>query len=285
MSRKPIHKKDSIKSLPHFIIIGAMKAGTTSLYHYLNLHPEISMSKTKETNFFCECNFMRGLEWYGKMFPDNDNIKGEASTNYSKFPSQEGVPERIYNTLPGVKLIYILRDPIDRLLSHLHHNLLKGDENEEEYMEKLRNPGSHYVNCSRYYMQLEQYFPYFEKDQFLILTAEELRNSQEETVKKAFRFLNLKDPDYYHPKYHKSRHTSYGRRKILHPTIRKLLKDKPYYNFIAGNFHFLIPTKVIKKPTLPQDVLDHLQKIFREDVRKLKEFTGRSFEEWSYDYE
>ena len=187
--------------------------------------------------------------------------------------------------MPHVKLIYILRDPIERLLSHVHHNLLKGDENEDEYIEKLKNPGAHYINCSRYYMQLEQYFTYFPKEQILIFTAEELRNNTETTMQKAFQFLEFENPEYYDPEYQKSKHTSSGRRKILNPALRKFLKNKPYYNFVAGYFHFLISTKVITKPELPEDLLRHLKSIFRDDIRKLKEFSGRSFEEWPHDYE
>ncbi len=272
-------------NLPHFIIIGAMKAGTTSLYHYLNLHPEISMSRIKETNFFCERNFQKGLDWYKKMFPANHDIKGEASTNYSKYPSEKGVPERIYQTLPNVKIIYILRDPINRLLSHVHHNLLKGDESEEEYMGKLRNPESHYISCSRYYMQLEQYIPFFPKEWILILTAEELRENTPGTMKKVFKFLNSNIIDYYHPEYQKARHASSGRRKILNPYLRKFLKNKPYYNFIASNMNFLIPTRIIPKPNLPDYVVNQLKSTFREDVEKLKSYTGRSFKEWPHDYD
>jgi hypothetical protein len=279
MSNKPDTR------LPRFLIIGAMKAGTTSLYHYLNLHPEISMSRIKETDFFCEKNFKKGLEWYKKMFPANSRIKGEASTNYSKYPAETGVPERIYQTLPNVKIIYVLRDPINRLLSHVHHNLLKGDEREDHYIGKLRNPESHYINCSRYYMQLEKYFPFFPKEQILILTAEELRENTPDTMKKIFEFLNLNNADYHHSEYQKTRHISSGRRKILNPYLRRFLKNKPYYNFIASNLNFVIPTRVIPKPNPPDEVIGQLKSIFREDVKKLKSYTGRSFKEWHHDYD
>jgi len=271
--------------LPNFIVIGAMKAGTTSLFQYLKLHPEISMSKIKETNFFVDSHFSKGIEWYKNQFPNDNKVKGEACTNYTKYPVNKGVPERIYQTVPDVKLIYILRDPIERLLSQVHHSILKGNEDEEDYQLKLYNPGCHYINCSRYYMQLEQYFPYFSKDQMLILTAEELKNDTPGTLQKIFSFLELTQTDFYSPEYEKKKHTSSGRRKIQPALLRKALRKTPYYNYVAGNLRFLIPSKEIPKPEIHRNLYKHLKDIFRNDVKKLKSFTGRSFEEWKHKYD
>jgi hypothetical protein len=276
---------DQKKFLPHFIIIGAMKAGTTSLFEYLKIHPEISMSKIKETNFFIETHFKKGIDWYKNQFPDDDKIKGEACTNYTKYPANKGVPKRIYQTIPQVKLIYILRDPIERVLSHVHHSLLKGNEDEQNYQAKLYHPNNHYINCSRYYMQLEQYLPYFSKNKILMLTAEELKKDTKGTLQKIFSFLELTNPDFYSKEYEKKKHTSSGRRKIKNTFIRNALKDKPYYNFVASKLNFIIPSREIPKPDIPQDLYKHLKAVFKEDIGKLKAFTGRSFEEWKHKYD
>jgi hypothetical protein len=91
------------QALPSFLIIGAMKAGTTSLYHYLKSHPQIHMSRIKELDFFVtELNWGRGLDWYSQQFSGigtNVLAAGEASTNYTKYPRYKGVPERISMTL------------------------------------------------------------------------------------------------------------------------------------------------------------------------------------------
>jgi len=270
--------------LPHFIIIGAMKAGTTSLYHYLRRHPEVAMSRVKETNFFLERNFSKGLEWYRQQFTDDERIKGEASTNYTKFPTQKGVPERIYRSLPGVKLIYVVRDPISRVRSHVHHNLLKGDEAEGAWKDKLEDLQSHYIQCSLYYMQLEQYLAFFPPEQILIVTTEELNSQRKATLQKIFRFIGVEDPGFYSPRYDQSKHTSSGRRKVRSRLIREKLRHTPYYNFVASRLRFMIPSVEVKKPELTDSMISHLKAIFGPDVHQLREYTGRGFKEWKYRY-
>jgi len=274
-----------MQGLPHFIIIGAMKAGTTSLYHYLKRHPEVAMSGVKETNFFLERNFPRGLEWYRRQFPDDGRIKGEASTNYTKYPAQRGVPGRIYRTLPGVRLIYVLRDPIARVVSHVHHNLLKGMEAEDTWQNKLEDLRSHYLQCSLYYMQLEQYLSFFPPEQILIVTTEELNNQRKATLQKIFRFIGVEDTGFYSPRYDQSKHTSSGRRKIRPAFVRKKLRHTPYYNFVASRLRFMIPSVEVNKPELSDAMISHLKAIFSPDVTKLREHTGRGFEEWKYRYD
>ncbi len=103
--------------LPDFIIIGAAKLGTTTLYNYLSLHPQICMSPVRETEFFAKDEkYIKGLEWYGSFFSNASphQVCGEKSVTYtivSKFP--EAVP-RIAQVLPNVKLIYIMRHPVDK---------------------------------------------------------------------------------------------------------------------------------------------------------------------------
>lgn len=270
--------------LPRFIVIGAMKAGTTSLYHYLGRHPEIAMSKVKETDFFLERNVHRGLKWYRRQFPRDDRIKGEASPNYTKYPAQKGVPERMHQILPEVKLIYVLRDPISRIVSHAHHNLLKNDLTRETLFEKLKNPHAHLIQCSRYYMQLEQYLHWFSPEQMLIVTTEALNADRKSILKKIFQFIGVEQTDFYDPHYDRSRHTSFGRRKIRNALIREKLRDTPYYNFVASRLHWLIPSQKVDKPQLPSDLEKHLEQALRDDVQKLRAFTGRDFQEWKYNY-
>ena len=116
-------------TLPTFLIIGTMKGGTTSLYRYLRQHPEVFMPERKELNFFVdeyagppidppeERNWSRGITWYEHQFADAERERavGEASANYSRHPTYPGVAERIAAVVPNVKLIYVMRNPIDRV--------------------------------------------------------------------------------------------------------------------------------------------------------------------------
>ena len=138
-ARKPLtHKGEtnlemterSRPRLPSFLVIGAMKAGTTSLYHYLHAHPQVFMPSIKELDFFVAGgNWGRGLHWYQKQFAGAGPgavAVGEASTMYTKYPSVDGVPERIAAHLPEVRLVYVVRDPIDRIRSHYRHRVAVG---------------------------------------------------------------------------------------------------------------------------------------------------------------
>ena len=117
-------------ALPNLIIIGGLKCGTTSLHHYLNLHPEIAMSRPKELNFFVsELNWPLGRDWYAGHFDRSARIRGESSPHYTNRPSFNGVPGRMHELLGSdVRLVYVVRDPIDRILSHYLHNVGGGYE-------------------------------------------------------------------------------------------------------------------------------------------------------------
>ena len=115
--------------LPNLIIIGAMKCGTSALHQYLDQHPDIAMSKEKELDFFIEDrNWRKGLDWYRSMFPDSGVVRGEASPDYTHYPAIPGVPERMHTVVPGAKLIYMVRDPVERMLSQYMHNRWTGIE-------------------------------------------------------------------------------------------------------------------------------------------------------------
>ena len=107
-----------------------MKCGTTSLHNYLNLHPEIYMQEEKELDYFIEKrNYKKGLNWYKSKFNSkNSKILGESSPYYTKYPLFKDVPKNIFNLIPDIKMIYIVRDPITRLISHYKHNYMLGRE-------------------------------------------------------------------------------------------------------------------------------------------------------------
>src|SRR5688500_4010417 len=109
-------------ALPNLIIIGGLKCGTTSIHHYLGLHPEVQMSKPKELNFFVsELNWDLGIPWYKSRFDSRFPVRGESSPHYTNQPRFRGVAERIRDNVPDARLIYMVRDPISRILSHWRH--------------------------------------------------------------------------------------------------------------------------------------------------------------------
>ncbi|MDQ3731459.1 MAG: sulfotransferase domain-containing protein, partial [Pseudomonadota bacterium] len=156
--------------LPTFIVIGAMKAGTTSLYHYLSQHPEIGMSRHKELNFFkTNADFAKGLDWYAAQFPSGSRVLGESSPNYSKCHLFPGVAERLHSVLPRISLIYLVRHPVDRAVSHYVHQVSTGKESRpfEAVFEDLeQNP---YVLTGAYMFQLRQYLRFYPAERMLIV--------------------------------------------------------------------------------------------------------------------
>ena len=199
--------------LPTFIGIGAMKSGTTSLYAYLSIHPEIEMSVRKETDFFMKFNNLeKNLSWYESSFSGNRKIRGEISPTYTKYPQVKNVPERMREILPDVKILYIVREPIDRIISHVWHHLVmgRGDnwfESIQEAIDRKDLLFNEYVSASVYKDQLTDYLKYFPKEQILVLAFDELKNRPEAFMAKVCRFLGV-DVDYYNKKsfdaYHKT---------------------------------------------------------------------------------
>ena len=125
--------KQKAGTLPNLIVIGTQKGETSSLHYYLSLHPQICMSREKELNFFISerdwSNWKRGVEWYKKKFIGKAQIYGESSPNYTNYPRYDQVPKRMHSIVPEAKLVYILRDPIKRIISHYMHKYSKGKEN------------------------------------------------------------------------------------------------------------------------------------------------------------
>jgi hypothetical protein len=114
---------------PDFIVIGAMKCATTTLHEQLARQPGIFMCRPKEPNFFSDDeHYARGWSWYGSLFrpaPIKD-LRGESSTHYTKLPTHPRTVERMVRDLPRLKLVYVMRHPIDRLVSHYVHEVTGG---------------------------------------------------------------------------------------------------------------------------------------------------------------
>jgi hypothetical protein len=200
------------RPLPSFLIVGAAKAGTTSLHEYLCGHPRVSTPLTKEIHYF-DFSYERGEAWYRAHFDPphrEDEITGESTPYYLFHPL---VPARVASDLPQVKVIVLLRNPIDRAFSQHNHEVSSGYEElpfelavekEEERLrgevERIRRePGyrsfSHqhhsYLARSRYAEQLERWFEHLPRSRFLILAAEDLFADPARTLAETQEFLGL----------------------------------------------------------------------------------------------
>jgi len=180
----------------HCLIIGAMKCGTTSLFHSLSKQcPLINASRVKDTKFFVDQeiggNWEKGLDWYLSLFPQANGIKLEASTHYAKYPDYTKVAARIKQCLPAVKLIYLVRDPLRRAISHFFHNVLV-DKEPLDINAAFSSSGNKYLHYSDYALQLSQYHDYFEPEEILTLNLLE-EEKQTESLARLKRFLDIEN--------------------------------------------------------------------------------------------
>ena len=211
-------------ALPNLIVIGAMKCATTALHRYLDVHPDIAMSEPKELNFFCgpaqrsdgrpdgrrvrlTGNWHRGVKWYATQFRPAP-VRGEASPGYTSpsFPEAAG---RMAQVVPEARLVYLVRDPVERAVSQYLHHRAEGTER-RPIEEALLDPASQYLERSRYHARLEAYLLRFPHDQIFICAQEELLEKRRATLRELYRFAGVDDSfwsDAHNHLWHVSRYT------------------------------------------------------------------------------
>ncbi len=201
------------RRLPDFLLIGAQKAGTTSLFNYMSEHPQIDPPMRKEVHYF-DVRYERSERWYRAHFPPvatiGQTLTGEASPAYMFY---EGVEQRVQALTPEAKLIVVLRDPIRRAYSHYQQSGRKGFETKDfttamrAEAERLAAPGEQllrdrvsgtvaqrkfsYLIRGHYAEQLERLFALFPREQFLILKAEDMFADPQTICDEVFAFLGL----------------------------------------------------------------------------------------------
>lgn len=210
--------------LPEIIVIGAQKAGTTSLFYYLSQNPGLVPSVKKEVHYFDggldpeHDDFLRGEGWYKAHFPKSNQIKNsaipfEATPSYLFHPD---VPQRIHQLIPEVKMIVLLRNPTDRAISQYFHEKRKGREKlpildafemEEERLKPILDNRDYknsaffrysYKLRGLYFEQLTRYFNYFDRNQFLILNSEFFFSQTKTALEIIFNYIGVGfDPEQY----------------------------------------------------------------------------------------
>jgi hypothetical protein len=195
----------SISMLPNLIVPGAGKSGTSSLHAYLGQHPDIAMSEPKEPAIFAAGDFDRSqLANYRGMFPPSAGAcayRGESSTAYLLFPD---VAARIASELPDCRFIAVLRNPVDRAISHYRWLVSLGLESRgfraafDSDRHEVPDPDRSKVGTYSYIFQsgcyadaLHRYLERFSQEAFLLLESEELRTDPEQTMNECFDFLAL----------------------------------------------------------------------------------------------
>ncbi len=173
------------------LIVGAMKCGTTSLFNYLAAHPEVAPCRTKEPDYFSSDDFRPGdPQSYFSLWdwePGVHKIAIEASVNYTKIPTNPNCAERIAQ-FPDLdfRFIYCMRNPIERIESHVYHGLYAGWTNLLE-----EGISDHTLNVSRYAMQLDAYVERFGRDRILLVVLEEFQKAPADGFRRICEFLEV----------------------------------------------------------------------------------------------
>lgn len=195
MPRQLNHARPPREALVHFVVIGAMKCGTTSLHHHLACHPALGLPPEKEVNFFFgeapggTGNLWRGTDWYRSRFPPGSLVRGEVSPGYTS-PDHAGVAARMAEAAPQAKLLYLVRDPLDRAVSQHRHHQRDGTE-PRPLGEALTDPHSHYVLRSRYAARLMPFLDHFSPDRIAVVELADLHGRTRETLASICRFLEV----------------------------------------------------------------------------------------------
>lgn len=269
-------------SLPNFLIVGAMRSGTTFLSHHLASHPDVFFAPRKEIHFF-DFNFEKGIEWYKKQFSGakGQKVVGEGTQTYMYISE---VPARIAAVLPDVKLILILRNPVDRAYSHYWHNRTRSVETLDFREAILNEPGRlggnpierarfSYVDRGRYVYQLRRLCDHFPRQALHVILFEDMKKNPLETFKSVSGFLeidtgfvpsNIDEPV--------NRAVTFRSLKVRQRT----LSMPPLVRNAVGRFN----TVDLEYEPMDEAVRAELLKTFSEDNESLQSWLGRDLSLW-----
>ena len=272
------------------LIIGAAKCGTTSLHYYLDRHPEIAMSNHKEPQFFTVAAWEERLPQYEKLFDPAARFRGESSTDYTKYPIWQDIPRRIHSVIPEVKMIYVVGDPVARVVSHYVqlYSILLENRGFSTVVQDWDQPNNPYVAPSRYTTQLEQYLEYFPLEQILVIDQEALRHEREDTLREIFEFLGAA-PDVELTGLDAELNVGLGKDRltpragrIWYPLLGPAVRSLPGKTGtkLERAIEQRLPRVKVGKPELDPRIEANLKALLREEVERLRELTGKPFDRW-----
>lgn len=264
-----------------FFVVGAQRCGTTSLHHYLTKHPQICMGSKKEIHYYSvDGNYAKGKDWYLSKFKNctEAQITGDSSPLYMYLDS---VPARIVKDYKNAKLIFILRNPIERAWSHYSLQLKKGIEF-LSFEEAIRKENSRieqnfykkrkfsYLDRGKYILQIKRYLAHFSKEQMLFIFSKDLKNNPNKVMNTIFKFLEIEQVDYQNITKIELNKNETPRYKFISFIIeRSFLKKIKYIRQINQKFNMKYNDRKMKSETI-----NYLAEYFSEYNQSLKDFLG-----------
>ena len=274
------------KPLPDFAVIGAMRAGTSTLHDMLDAQPGLSLPAMKETDYFLfSKNHDRGAGWYRQRFSSLSLCCGDVSPNYAKRDVFPEAPQLLQEANPQAKIIYLLRDPVERALSQYRHHILLGGELAPGDL-LTSGEGRHIIATSRYEWQLEPWRALFDDGSILLICLEDLVASPDETLARIGTFLgvditghgaiseaNSSDTLSRLPGWWAGlRETPLG--LALRSALPRALAERLKRSVSAKTSHRTVPK-------VPGSIIDDIRETLAPDTAALRQSTGLPFDQWS----
>jgi len=258
------------------------------MHQYLSMHPSVFIHPLKELRFFSEeYNWKKGINWYQRQFSGADSLPaiGESTNIYTQYPVYKGIPARIHALLPKTRLVYLIRPPIQRIVSHYRHRLVMGIEWRGPEEAVLQDPS--YIAASSYGLQLQQFLEYFPLEQIFVLPLERLVGHADETLRQLSDFLGIdKAPDLPWPYKNKT-----AERKVAPRFIRSLSRRESSKNLVRRMVWLLRYLKFDRFFTsahshnflVSPEIHAHLAQMFYADLKTLSSLTKGHFDHWIQD--
>jgi hypothetical protein len=277
-------------TLPNLVVIGAAKCATTSLHHYLDQHPDISMSQVKELNYFRDPDWYDKVEWYQRQFDPSARVRGESSPLYTLYPHERGTAARMAYLIPDAKLIYLVRDPIERTVAYWAELYSKHEESRsiEEALGRYDHPENKFVCPSKYALQVEEYLRHFPRSSLLVVDQDDLRRDLRATLGEIFTFLEV-DAEFDTAAFDVRLNATAGKTRVS-PGYR-------HFQHMAARMGVMhIPAAVrgpaahamrarfstpVARPQLDAGLRAGLAEVLKPDADRLREITGKDFAGWS----
>lgn len=267
---------------PHFIIIGAMKCATTTLHEQLSAQPGVFMSEPKEPNFFSnDEQFQRGLDWYEALFAEAqpDDLCGESSTHYTKLPTYPDSVSRLRQYVPDVKLIYVMRHPIERLISQYMHEWSRRTVSGTLSQSLKQRPELY--QYSQYSMQLKPYLETFGAENVLPVFFERVRQFPQEELARIGEFIGCPQPaiwqsdsGHQHSTSQRLRESAWRDVIVNAPvlsTLRKRFVPQSFRQWVKGLW------QMQHRPQLSPQEQAELEELLDQDLAILGRWLGRTF--------
>ena len=275
--------------LPNFLIAGAAKCGSYSLFYYLGKHPDILTSKVKEIGYFTTYWYEKDLAWYESFFNhwEGESAIGEATVEYMV---DEKAPERIYQVIPNVKLIFIMRNPVERAWSHYWHRVKMGEERRNfDVILNSKSTDEYPIRYGMYATQLTRYLNFFSKEQMKFILLDDLINDFNSTMQEIFYFLGV-DQNFNVCFEGKINVAKMYRIRLLNYAIAYIRASKGFRRLIPDSifpyaqraFRFLdnLNKTPFQLPPLQKQHKDFLENIFTPEIRRLEKIIERDLSLW-----